>query len=123
MLWNSFFQIVGPRTPSSANFRPEMFGFLAQSCVYIYIYICIHIHIIYIYIYVYTHIHAHTYTYILHTERLAQTLRRLRIGSQTAMHAWGLLSREIIVVIIILVIVIIVLITITIIITYNIIIQ
>ena len=45
---------------------------------------------IYICIYVYIHVH----TYFFHTERLAQTLRRLEGGSRTAKHAFSLPVRK-----------------------------
>ena len=45
---------------------------------------------IYICIYVYIHVH----TYFFHTERLAQTLRRLEGGSRTAKHALSLPVRK-----------------------------
>ena len=38
--------------------------------------------------------HTHTHTHFLHTERLAQTLRRLEGGSRTAKHALSLPVRK-----------------------------
>ena len=80
------------QSPSTHTHGLHPVGCLREPCVYIYIYIYTHT---YIHTCIHTYMHAYIHTYMfLHTERLAQTLRRLEGGSRTAKHALSLPARK-----------------------------